>query len=50
MKKIINKIKKELVLKLDFVNMEFEIGWIWIILEIPSAYLLLRNLITLILC
>lgn len=35
---VLNWLKKELVLKLDFVNNEFEIGWIWIILLIPKAY------------
>lgn len=46
MKNIIMLIRKELVLKLDFVNWDFEIGWIWVILQIPSVYLLLRTLIT----
>lgn len=43
MKKIIHILKKEAVLKIDFVNNEFEIGWIWVILQIPSAYLYIRN-------
>ena len=32
MKKLLVTLRKELVLKLDFVNWEFEIGWIWVIL------------------
>jgi hypothetical protein len=30
MQKTINYIRKELVLRLDFVNMDFEIGLVWI--------------------
>lgn len=30
MQKIINYIRKELVLQLDFVNMDFTIGLVWI--------------------
>jgi len=43
MKNLLISIRKELVLKLDFVKWEFEIGWIWVILEIPSLYLMVRN-------
>ena len=45
MKNILMLIRKELVIKLDFVKCEFEIGWIWVILQIPYAYLLLRKII-----
>jgi len=31
---MINLIKKELTLKLDFINWEFEIGHIWVIIFI----------------
>jgi len=44
MKKLIDKIKEELVIKLDFVNNEFEIGWVWFILQMPSFYLLIREI------
>jgi hypothetical protein len=44
MKNIIETIKRESILKLDFVNNEFEIGWVWVILQIPSFYLLIREL------
>jgi len=45
MKNIINTIKKELTLKIDPVNNEFEIGWIWIIFYvIPILYGLFRPL------
>ena len=30
--KIENWIKKELVLKIDFVKNEFAIGWVWVVL------------------
>jgi hypothetical protein len=30
MQKTINYIRKELVLQLDFVNMDFRIGFVWI--------------------
>ena len=29
-KNISTLIREELVIKLDFVNLEFEIGWIWV--------------------
>lgn len=45
MKNIVTLIKEELVLKLDFVKWEFEVGWIWVILQIPTAYLMLRNIV-----
>ncbi len=38
-------LRKELVFKLDFVNWDFEIGWIWVILNIPTAYLRLKTLL-----
>lgn len=44
MKWLLLEIRKELVLKLDFVKWEFEIGWIWVLLQIPGFYLLIRNL------
>lgn len=45
MKKLINTIKEELVLKIDPVNSEFEIGWIWIIFYVmPIMYGLIRPL------
>ena len=37
-------IRKELTLKLDFVKWEFEIGWIWILIEVPYFCSLLCNL------
>lgn len=45
MKNIVTLIKEELVLKLDFVKWEFEVGWIWVILQIPSAYLILKKIV-----
>jgi hypothetical protein len=39
MKQIINWIKKELVIKLDFVNNEYEIGLVWIIFNIIQIIL-----------
>jgi hypothetical protein len=35
MKNILMFIRKEFVLKLDFVKWEFEIGWMWLIIQIP---------------
>lgn len=40
-----NWIKRELVLKLDFEKAEFEIGWIWVILLLPQAYIEFKYLI-----
>ena len=34
MEKLWMIIRKELVIKLDFVNLTFELGWIWVILTI----------------
>lgn len=34
MKKLWMTIRKELIIKLDFVNLTFELGWIWVILTI----------------
>ena len=34
MKSILMFIRKEFVLKLDFVKWEFEIGWMWLIIQI----------------
>ena len=45
MKKLINTIKEELVLKIDPVNNEIEIGWIWILFYVmPIMYGLIRPL------
>ena len=43
MKNLLTTLKKELVLKLDFEKNEFEIGWVWVIIQIPSTYLMLRS-------
>jgi hypothetical protein len=32
--KLLNFIAKELCLRIDFVNLEFQIGWIWVILGV----------------
>lgn len=39
MKKLWMIIRKELVIKLDFVNLTFELGWIWVILTIIDLVL-----------
>jgi len=39
MKNILMFIRKEFVLKLDFVEWEFEIGWMWLIIQIPIVIL-----------
>ncbi len=37
-KKILDTIREEMVLKLDFVNYDFEIGWFWVIYSIIVLY------------
>jgi hypothetical protein len=44
MKNVINTIKEELTLKIDLVNNEYEIGWFWVIIQLPSLYLLTREI------
>ena len=46
MKNIINTIKQELTLKIDFINNEFELGWFWIIIQLPSLYSLIKYIAT----
>ena len=45
MGKLRNWVKKELTLKFDLVNNEFEIGWIWVIVFAPQVYVGAKTLV-----
>ncbi len=38
-KNIVSEIRKEMVLKFDFVKLEFEMGWVWVIILIVNLIL-----------
>lgn len=44
-KKILDTIREEMVLKLDFINYDFEIGWFWVIYSVISLYPTFREFV-----
>jgi hypothetical protein len=44
-KNIVLEIRKEMVLKFDFVKLEFEIGWVWVIICLLFSNLIIYNII-----
>jgi len=45
MKKLFKLIAKELIIKFDIENNEYELGWIWVIAAMIIAYPHIRNII-----
>jgi hypothetical protein len=43
MKKLLSFLKKESILVIDLEKNEFEIGWLWVIIQIPTTYLMIRD-------